>query len=71
MNTEPLTEDTTIEELLERLPGSIRVFQEFQLPCFVCGEPTWGTIGELARRHGVNLQELLRRLNDLQAGLQP
>ncbi len=56
--------DITIEELVDRFPGANGYLIERGLPCLVCGEPFWGTLRELARRHGVDdLNELLRDLN--------
>jgi hypothetical protein len=28
------------------------------LPCYVCGEPTWGTLEEVARRSGKSESEI-------------
>lgn len=42
----------SIEELLERYPGSVKFLIEKGLPCLVCGEPSWGTLEELAREKG-------------------
>ena len=54
--------DTLIEELLEKHPGLTGVFVRIGLPCFVCGEPAWGTVGELCQRHGRDLTEVLSAL---------
>ena len=62
--------DITIEELVDRFPGANAFLIERGLPCLVCGEPFWGTLKELSRRHGVDdLDALLRDLNEfLDAG---
>jgi len=58
-----ITEDTTIEELLEAFPAANGYLIEHGLPCVVCGEPFWGTVGELARRSRVeNVAELIAGL---------
>lgn len=55
----------TIEDLLERFPAANEYLIERGLPCLVCGEPFWGTLGEFARRRGMdNVEELVRGLND-------
>ncbi len=54
--------DTFIEELLEQHPDLAGVFVRIGLPCFVCGEPAWGTVGELCERHGRDLTEVLSAL---------
>ncbi|MBN2464740.1 DUF1858 domain-containing protein [candidate division WOR-3 bacterium] len=54
--------DTLIEELLERHPDLAGVFVRIGLPCFTCGEPAWGTVGELCARHGRDLGEVLSAL---------
>jgi len=39
---------TGVEELLERFPESVQFLINRKLPCLVCGEPSWGTLEELA-----------------------
>ena len=59
-----VTEKTSVEELLSVYPQLSRVFIKSGLPCFVCGEAFWGTIEELAQRHNVNVNELIKQLNE-------
>ncbi len=63
-----ITGETRIEEVLEEYPQTVRVFTKFGLPCFVCGEPAWGTVGDIASRYGVDLDELLVALNQAKGG---
>jgi len=58
-----IKEETKIEDILEEYPQLARVFTEFGLPCFVCGEPAWGTVGELATSYRVDVDKLLSALN--------
>lgn len=44
-----VTKDTPVEDILEAWPGVVKFLINEGLPCLVCGEPFWGTIGELAR----------------------
>ncbi len=55
--------DTVIEELLESHPELNRVFVRLGLPCFVCGEPVWGTVGELCERLHQDPDQVLAALN--------
>lgn len=60
-----ITRDSIIEEVVTLWPETVEVFLRFGLPCFVCGEPAWGTVGELMGRHHVEEPEkLLRELNE-------
>ena len=45
--------DTPVEELVAQLPASVRILREYDLVCIRCGEPFWGTLGELAADKGV------------------
>lgn len=57
---------TTVEEILDRCPAANGLLIEKGLPCIVCGEPFWGTLEELARRHGIeDVEGLLSELNAL------
>ncbi|UCD04969.1 MAG: DUF1858 domain-containing protein [candidate division WOR-3 bacterium] len=56
-----------VDQLLSKYPALSKIFIEFGLPCLVCGEPFWGTIAELAKRHQVSIDELVKRLNEVRA----
>lgn len=62
------TKDTTVEELIRLQPTAVGTLIQFGLPCVVCGEPFWGTIGELAQQKAWDndqIAELLLKLNEL------
>ncbi len=58
-----ITEQTSVEDVLKAYPALTQVFIEQGLPCLVCGEPFWGTIEELSRRHNIDPQNLVNKLN--------
>jgi hybrid cluster-associated redox disulfide protein len=58
-----ITADSTVEEVLARFPATARTFVALGLPCFTCGEPTWGTVGELCQRHRRDPAAVLAELN--------
>lgn len=61
-------EQTSIEDLLERIPGSQRYLSEQGIRCVICGEPIWGSLGDAVREKGFDdksLQEFIRALNAL------
>ncbi len=60
-----ITEDMTIEDVLDKYPQTVKVFTELQVPCLVCGEPLWDTIKEASERYNVELSILLKRLNEI------
>ena len=43
-----VTKDTTIEELVESVPGAVKYLMEQGIRCIICGEPIWGTLEEAA-----------------------
>jgi hybrid cluster-associated redox disulfide protein len=60
-----ISKETTIEEILDAYPGTVKVFMDFGVPCLVCGEPLWGTIGEVAEKYKVDITHLITRLNEI------
>jgi hypothetical protein len=40
---------TPVEDLVQDFPWSVKFLISRNLPCLVCGEPSWGTLEELAR----------------------
>jgi hypothetical protein len=61
MNKKVLTE-SLIEDLVRDFPSTVNVFTRHKLPCILCGEPLWGTVGENAARYGADLDKLLKDL---------
>jgi len=47
-----------IEDLIREHPESVGFMLKQRLPCYVCGEPTWGTLEEVARRSGKSESEI-------------
>jgi len=58
---------TSIEELLETFPGAVKFLIDRKLSCIVCGEPSWGTLEELARDKGWDeglIESLIEEINN-------
>lgn len=56
----------SIEELVASVPGAVAYLIERGLPCLVCGEPSWGTLEEVARDKGwtqSEIEELVAEMN--------
>ena len=65
-----ITRDTTIEELVEAVPGAVTYLMEHHIRCIRCGEPIWGTLEEAAREKGYDdaiINKFVADLNELQA----
>jgi len=59
-----ITRESVLEEIITAYPETVQVFIRFGMPCFVCGEPAWGTVGENMNRHKVaDPEKLLEELN--------
>ncbi len=63
-----VTKDTTIEELVDNVPGAVKYLMEKGIRCIVCGEPIWGTLEEAAEEKGFgpeDIEQFVRDLNEL------
>ena len=59
---------TTIEEIIEQVPGAISYLMEQNIRCIRCGEPIWGTLEEAAKEKGYSAEQVekfVQGLNDL------
>lgn len=65
-----VTQDTPVEALLEAWPGIVKFLINEGLPCLVCGEPFWGSIGELARSKDWSEDRLDGLIDRIQAAMQ-
>ena len=56
-----ITSDTRVEEIVEKYPKAVGWLVNHGV---VCGEPFWGTLGELMEKKNIeHPDELLRQLN--------
>ncbi len=62
-----ITAMTPVEDLVEAFPKAVRILAEHNIVCIRCGEPYWGTLGELAADKGIS--DLEPVLADLRAAL--
>lgn len=53
-----VTTDSKVDEMVERYPDTVRFLMQKGLPCVVCGEPFWGSLGELCRQKGWSEAEI-------------
>ncbi|RKZ31616.1 DUF1858 domain-containing protein [bacterium] len=56
--------DTPVDVLLDEYPESNKWLMKRRIHCTECGEPVWGTIGELIKSKGMDTEELLAELNE-------
>ena len=62
-----ITKETTIEDLVDEVPGAVKYLMNEGIRCIVCGEPIWGTLEEAAEEKGFAQEDIARFVNDLQA----
>lgn len=64
-----ITRESVLEEIITAYPETVQVLIRFGMPCFVCGEPAWGTVGENMDRHKVaDPEKLMEELNKVPEG---
>jgi len=54
--------DMTVEELVEKYPSSVGYLMEKGIVCIICGEPVWGTVGELISDKGLDVKATIGEL---------
>ncbi len=62
-----ISKDTSIEELVEKIPAAVTYLSRAGLRCIRCGEPIWGTIEEAAREKGFGDDDIRKFVDDLNA----
>ncbi len=60
-----ITEDISIEELIEKVPESVFYLSKKKIQCVVCGEPVWGTLKEVAASKGFTSEDIEIFVEDL------
>ena len=60
-----ITENITFEEIAESYPYLISPLLEMGIKVIVCGDVQWGTLGEEVEKLGLNIEEVLEKLNKI------
>ncbi len=60
-----INKDTSIEELVERIPEAVQYLMKEGIKCIACGEPIWGTLEEAALEKGFGDEEIERFVKEL------
>jgi len=66
--TDKYTEDSKLEEVL-KTPETSAVIAKYQLPCLHCAMAAYEakilTLGQIAKSYGIDLDGMLKELNEL------
>ncbi len=54
-----ITWDISIEDLVANCEEAIKICLKYGLSCIACGEPVWGTLGEIAEEQGIKDKDAL------------
>lgn len=65
METNKITQDMTIHAVLTAYPATAAVFLSFGMHCLGCPGARGETVGQAAQKHGVELNEMLTKLNEV------
>jgi hypothetical protein len=67
----PLSPDDLVEEVVRDFPSTSAFLREYGIVCVMCGEPVWGTLGEIIRSKQQDPEAVLAALNQHLAERQP
>ena len=63
-----VTSETKVDEMVDEFPDTVKFLMARGLPCVVCGEPFWGTLGELCRQKKWTDEQIEGLVRDFNAG---
>ena len=63
-NRRKITKDMPVQEILIKYPETISVFRRYGLHCFGCFAASFETLEQGALAHGLDIDKLLKDLND-------
>ena len=58
----------SVEELIERHPRAVSFLMDRGIVCMKCGEPMWGTLGELIASKGMDPPDMIEKLENYLEG---
>lgn len=60
-----ISKETSIEELVEKVPAAVQYLSRAGIRCIRCGEPIWGTLEQAAKEKGFGDDEIERFVAEL------
>ena len=61
-----VTKEISIEELVDKIPASVKYLMNEGIKCIACGEPIWGSLEEAAIEKGFDQDNIARFVSELQ-----
>lgn len=65
---DPITENSLIRDIIEAYPNTIPTFQSIGMGCLGCPSSTMEPLWQAAQIHGVDVNELVSKLEDVRKG---
>jgi len=65
VDTQKITKDMTIGDVIEKYPETALVFSKFNIGCVGCFAASFETIEDIARVHGTDIEKLVKELNEV------
>lgn len=62
--SQPINKEMTFKEVLDMGPEVVAVFVKYNMGCVGCAAAKFESIEQGAKAHGIDLDDLLRDLND-------
>jgi len=62
-NNKKINKEMTIKEIIEKYPETLKVFDEYNFHCIGCAAASFETIEDGAKAHGIDVDELVEKLN--------
>lgn len=59
-----ITAEMKIDNVVRQYPETVRIFNRYGVACLGCSAAEYDNIATSAQVHGVNLDQLLRELNE-------
>lgn len=60
-----IDENTSVEEIVDNCPAAVDYLRKNNIVCIVCGEPVWGSIGELMSSKNIDSSDYISILEGL------
>lgn len=65
VDTQKITKDMTIRDVIEKYPETALVFSKFNIGCVGCFAASFETIEDISRVHGTDIEKLVKELNEV------
>jgi hypothetical protein len=60
-----ISTESAIEEIIEKCPESLKLFEKYNIQVFICGEPIWDNLNSICEKYEIDKTKFIEELKTI------